>query len=399
MGQNKVKTAVVSMLALSLAFGTGVVFSDKIQSKLSVNATALDEKQQSRYRDILNKLGEIDGVINKYYMDEASISPEMMSEGVYKGYVYGLNEPYTTYYTAEEYKQLLAQAEGVYSGIGVTVTQDMQTGQLVIVEITKGGPSEDAGFMAGDIIAKVDGEGIEGQTMNEVVAKIQGEEGTEVTVTVFRPSTEDYIEKTIVRKKLDDVTVEYRLLRNNIGYIRLSGFEQVTVKQFDEAVNTLLEEGMKGLVVDVRGNPGGNMSSVCPILDRILPEGLLVYTEDKNGQREEEYADNEEVLDIPMAVLTNGGSASASEIFAAALQDYDWAEIVGTQTYGKGIVQYIIPFADGSAIKLTSAKYFTPDGKCIHGLGVTPDIKVENGDDASVDEQLEAAIAAVEKQF
>lgn len=189
MGQNKVKTAVVSMLALSLAFGTGVVFSDKIQSKLSVNATALDEKQQSRYRDILNKLGEIDEVINKYYMDEASISPEMMSEGVYKGYVYGLNEPYTTYYTAEEYKQLLAQAEGVYSGIGVTVTQDMQTGQLVIVEITKGGPSEDAGFMAGDIIAKVDGEGIEGQTMNEVVAKIQGEEGTEVTVTVFRPST------------------------------------------------------------------------------------------------------------------------------------------------------------------------------------------------------------------
>lgn len=323
----------------------------------------------------------------------------MMSEGVYKGYVYGLNEPYTTYYTAEEYKQLLAQAEGVYSGIGVTVTQDMQTGQLVIVEITKGGPSEDAGFMAGDIIAKVDGEGIEGQTMNEVVAKIQGEEGTEVTVTVFRPSTEDYIEKTIVRKKLDDVTVEYRLLRNNIGYIKLSGFEQVTVKQFDEAVNTLLEEGMKGLVVDVRGNPGGNMSSVCPILDRILPEGLLVYTEDKNGQREEEYADNEEVLDIPMAVLTNGGSASASEIFAAALQDYDWAEIVGTQTYGKGIVQYIIPFADGSAIKLTSAKYFTPNGKCIHGLGVTPDIKVENGDDASVDEQLEAAIAAVEKQF
>lgn len=399
MGQNKIKTAVVSILALSLAFGAGVTFSDKIQSKLSVNATALDEKQQSRYKEILNKLSEIDKVIDKYYMDDASIDPEMMREGVYKGYVYGLEEPYTTYYTAEEYKQLIAQSEGVYSGIGVTVTQDMQTGQLVIVEITKGGPSENIGLMAGDVISKVDGESVEGQSMNEVVAKIQGEEGTEVIVTVFRPSTETWIEKTIVRQTLDDVTVTYELLQDDIGYIRLSGFEQVTVKQFKEAVDTLLSQGMKGLVVDVRGNPGGNMDSVCPILDAILPEGLLVYTEDKNGHREEEYANNEEILDLPMAVLTNGGSASASEIFAAALQDYEWAEIVGTQTYGKGIVQYIIPFADGSAIKLTSAKYFTPNGQCIHGIGVTPDIKVENDDDASEDEQLLAAVEAVKKQL
>ena len=189
------------------------------------------------------------------------------------------------------------------------------------------------------------------------------------------------------------------MLENHIGYILLTGFEEVTVKQFNEAVDKLLADGMEGLIVDVRGNPGGNMSSVCPILDRLLPEGLLVYTEDKNGKREEEYADNEEVLDIPMAVITNGSSASAAEIFAAALQDYEWAEIVGEQTYGKGVVQYIIPFSDGSAMKLTSAKYFTPDGRSIHGVGVTPDIFVEAGKDDDTDRQLEAAVKAVEAQL
>lgn len=411
MRQNKIKTAAAAFLALLLAFSAGVIFSDKILSEVSVNATALDGEQQQRYREILSKLGEIDKVIDKYYMEDGTIDPNLMSEGVYKGYVYGLNEKYTVYYTPEEYKQLLDQSEGVYSGIGITVTQDAQTGQPVVVEVKEKGPGEAAGIMAGDVITAVDGESTDGKSLDAVVAKIQGEEGTDVVLTVYRAFSDEYIEKTLTRQKMDDVTVEYKLLENNIGYISLSSFEEVSVKQFDEAVDKLLEEGMAGLIVDVRGNPGGNMSSVCPILDRILPEGLLVYTEDKNGKRTEEYADNEEVLDIPMAVLVNGSSASAAEIFAAALQDYDWAQIVGEQTYGKGIVQYIIPFSDGSAIKLTSAKYFTPKGRSIHGVGVTPDIKVSaaadkagsndsvSGGDGSSDAQLEAAIEAVKTEL
>lgn len=411
MRQNKIKTAAAAFLALLLAFSAGVIFSDKILSEVSVNATALDGEQQQRYREILSKLGEIDKVIDKYYMEDGTIDPNLMSEGVYKGYVYGLNEKYTVYYTPEEYKQLLDQSEGVYSGIGITVTQDAQTGQPVVVEVKEKGPGEAAGIMAGDVITAVDGESTDGKSLDAVVAKIQGEEGTDVVLTVYRAFSDEYIEKTLTRQKMDDVTVEYKLLENNIGYISLSSFEEVSVKQFDEAVDKLLEEGMAGLIVDVRGNPGGNMSSVCPILDRILPEGLLVYTEDKNGKRTEEYADNEEVLDIPMAVLVNGSSASAAEIFAAALQDYDWAQIVGEQTYGKGIVQYIIPFSDGSAIKLTSAKYFTPKGRSIHGVGVTPDIKVSaaadkagsddsvSDGDGSSDVQLEAAIEAVKTEL
>lgn len=399
MGHNKVKRTVAALAALGFAFFAGVIFSDKIHSAVAVNTTALDEGQQERYREILNKISAIDEVIDAYYMEDEAIDPSIMSEGLYKGYVYGLNEKYTTYYTPEEYKQLLIQSEGAYSGIGVTMSQDMNTGDFVIVEVNENGPGKSAGIQAGDIITGVDGENVEGLSSDEVVSKIQGEEGTDVTITIERDGEAAPLDITVTRQKIDDVTVKYEMLENHIGYILLTGFEEVSVKQFDEAVDRLLEDGMKGLIVDVRGNPGGNMSSVCPILDRILPEGLLVYTEDKNGEREEEYADNEEVLDIPMAVVTNGSSASAAEIFAAALQDYEWAKIVGEQTYGKGVVQYIIPFSDGSAMKLTSAKYFTPDGRSIHGVGVTPDILVEAGKDDDADKQLDAAVKAVEAQL
>lgn len=399
MGHNKVKRVVTALIALGFAFFAGVIFSDEIHGAIAVNATALDDGQQERYREILNKISAIDEVIDTYYMADETIDPSLMSEGIYKGYVYGLNEKYTAYYTPEEYKQLLIQAEGAYSGIGVTMSQDMNTGKFVIVEVSENGPGKAAGIQAGDVITGVDGESVDGLSSDEVVSKIQGEEGTDVTITIERDGEAAPLEIKVTRQKIDEVTVRYEMLENHIGYILLTGFEEVTVKQFNEAVDKLLADGMKGLIVDVRGNPGGNMSSVCPILDRLLPEGLLVYTEDKNGKREEEYADNEEVLDIPMAVITNGSSASAAEIFAAALQDYEWAEIVGEQTYGKGVVQYIIPFSDGSAMKLTSAKYFTPDGRSIHGVGVTPDIPVEAGNDDNTDRQLEAAVKAVEAQL
>lgn len=414
MRQNKGKRAAAVAAALLLAFGAGVIFSDRIQSAIAVNSTALDSEQQKRYSEILNKLGQIDKTIDKYYMADGEIDTELMSEGVYKGYVYGLNERYTTYYTPEEYKQMLAQSEGVYSGIGVTVTKEEKNAGLVIVEVSEGGPGEASGLMAGDVITSADGENIGGDSLDTAVSKIMGEAGTEVVLTIYRPSEDKSFDKTLTRQKIDEVTVEYELLEDHIGYIYLKGFEEVTVKQFNEAVDQLLEDGMDGLVVDVRGNPGGNMSSVCPILDRLLPEGLLVYTEDKNGQRSEEYADSEEVLDIPMAVLVNGSSASASEIFAAAIQDYEWGKIVGEQTFGKGIVQYIIPFSDGSAMKLTSAKYFTPKGRSIHSVGITPDIEVSAAEadsstpgsggesseaDSVLDVQLEAAVEAVKAQL
>ncbi|HIT07295.1 MAG TPA: S41 family peptidase [Candidatus Scybalocola faecipullorum] len=385
--------------AAVIAFGAGVFFSDDIYARIAVNATALDKDQSQRYSEILEKISELDSVLDTYYLEADNIDPDEMMDTLYKGYISGLDERYTAYYTPEEYEQLMNDSQGVYVGIGVTVTTDQETGNMVIVTVTEDGPGEAAGLLEGDTIISIEGESVQDMDLDTAVSKIQGEEGTEVTIGVYRESTGETLEKTMTRRKMDAQTVAYSMLKDNIGYIQITAFDEVTVEQFDNAVSDLQSQNIRGLIVDVRGNPGGNVDSVCSILDRLLPEGLLVYTIDKNGSKEEEYADNEEVLDIPMAVLVNGDSASASEIFAAALQDYDWAEIVGEQTYGKGIVQYIIPLSDGSAVKLTSAKYYTPNGECIHGIGVTPDVKVAADENSASDTQLEAAVSEVEKML
>ncbi len=385
--------------AAVIAFGAGVFFSDDIYARIAVNATALDKDQSQRYSEILEKISELDSVLDTYYLEADNIDPDEMMDTLYKGYISGLDERYTAYYTPEEYEQLMNDSQGVYVGIGVTVTTDQETGNMVIVTVTEDGPGEAAGLLEGDTIISIEGESVQDMDLDTAVSKIQGEEGTEVTIGVYRESTGETLEKTMTRRKMDAQTVAYSMLKDNIGYIQITAFDEVTVEQFDNAVSDLQSQNIRGMIVDVRGNPGGNVDSVCSILDRLLPEGLLVYTIDKNGSKEEEYADNEEVLDIPMAVLVNGDSASASEIFAAALQDYDWAEIVGEQTYGKGIVQYIIPLSDGSAVKLTSAKYYTPNGECIHGIGVTPDVKVAADENSASDTQLEAAVSEVEKML
>ena len=385
--------------AAVIAFGAGVFFSDDIYARIAVNATALDKDQSQRYSEILDKISELDSVLDTYYLEADNIDPDEMMDNLYKGYISGLDERYTAYYTPEEYEQLMNDSQGVYVGIGVTVTTDQETGNMVIVTVTEDGPGEAAGLLEGDTIISIEGESVQDMDLDTAVSKIQGEEGTEVTIGFYRESTGETLEKTMTRRKMDAQTVAYSMLKDNIGYIQITAFDEVTVEQFDNAVSDLQSQNIRGLIVDVRGNPGGNVDSVCSILDRLLPEGLLVYTIDKNGSKEEEYADNEEVLDIPMAVLVNGDSASASEIFAAALQDYDWAEIVGEQTYGKGIVQYIIPLSDGSAVKLTSAKYYTPNGECIHGIGVTPDVKVAADENSASDTQLEAAVSEVEKML
>lgn len=385
--------------AAVIAFGAGVFFSDDIYARIAVNATALDKDQSQRYSEILEKISELDSVLDTYYLEADNIDPDEMMDTLYKGYISGLDERYTAYYTPEEYEQLMNDSQGVYVGIGVTVTTDQETGNMVIVTVTEDGPGEAAGLLEGDTIISIEGESVQNMDLDTAVSKIQGEEGTEVTIGVYRESTGETLEKTMTRRKMDAQTVAYSMLEDNIGYIQITAFDEVTVEQFDNAVSDLQSQNIRGLIVDVRGNPGGNVDSVCSILDRLLPEGLLVYTIDKNGSKEEEYADNEEVLDIPMAVLVNGDSASASEIFAAALQDYDWAEIVGEQTYGKGIVQYIIPLSDGSAVKLTSAKYYTPNGECIHGIGVTPDVKMAADENSASDTQLEAAVSEVEKML
>ena len=239
---------------------------------------------------------------------------------------------------------------------------------------------------------KVSGEEVTGQDLSKVVARMKGEAGTQVELTIYRPWEDAYIDFTVDRAVVDVPTVEWQMLDDQVGYIQIVEFEEVTAGQFKTAVEALKSQGMEKLIFDLRDNGGGLLDSVCEILDVVLPKELLVYTEDKNGYKEEEWAKDDDALDLPMAVLVNGNTASASEIFTGALKDYGVAEIIGTTTFGKGIVQSIIPMKDGSAVKLTTAKYYTPSGVCIHGVGIEPDIIEEFDRESDTDNQLQAAL-------
>lgn len=355
----------------------------------------------SHAAEIQEKLSQIDQVINDYYLNDGEIDEEAMIEGIYSGYVAGLGEDYTTYYTAQEYDDLMESSSGEYSGIGVSVSQNLNTGIITVVNPFENGPGYEAGMRKDDILFKVAGEEVTGVDINQVVAMIKGEEGTTVDLTVYRPSTDEYLDLTVERRVVQNPTVTWEMKEDGIGYIQITEFDKVTVGQFSEAIADLQSQGMKGLIFDLRDNPGGRLDSVCAMLDRVLPAGnLLVYTMDKDGNKEEYYTEDEDSLDVPTVILVNGNSASASEIFTAALQDYGVATVMGTTTFGKGIVQVILPLGDGSAVKVTQSKYYTPNGVCIHGEGVAPDIEVEydseaaNSEDA-VDNQLAAAFEQV----
>lgn len=351
------------------------------------------------------KVDAIREIINRYYLEDADESA--MVNGIYKGLVAGLGDPYSVYYTEDEYNRLMETTEGIYCGIGVSVSQNIETGIITLVKPFKNAPGFEAGILPGDILYKVNGEEVTGQDLTTVVAKIKGEEGTTVELTVVRENETDYIDITVERRQVEIPTIEYEMLDNNIGYILISEFDTVTQQQFFDAFTDLNNKGMQGLIVDLRDNPGGILDVVNSILDNILPEGLIVYTEDKAGHKEEYTSDAEHYFDKPLAVLINGNSASASEIFAGAVKDYGIGTLVGTTTYGKGIVQRLIELGDGTAMKLTISKYFTPNGNNIHGIGIEPDIEVELSDEArkkaviehSEDNQLQTAIEAVKEQI
>ena len=321
------------------------------------------------------KAGEIADLIDEYYYEE--IDQDALVDGMYAGMVNGLGDKYSTYMTAEEYSSFNDTTTGTYYGIGAVLTQDPDTNIVTILHVYPGSPAEEAGVRDGDIIVKV--EEIEGDSMelSELVKHIKGEEGTSVHLLLMREGESDYLEFDVQRREIDVPTVEYEMLEGtNVGLIAISEFAENTPEQFDAAIKDLQKQGMESVVIDLRDNPGGVLQSVCKMLDQILPEGLVVYTEDKYGNRSD-FQSDASCMDIPLAVLVNENSASASEIFAGAIKDYKYGTLIGTTTFGKGIVQTIIPLDDKSAVKLTMAKYYTPNGNYIHGVGITPDIELE----------------------
>ncbi len=325
--------------------------------------------------DVQAKINEINSYIENYYYFD--IDPDYQEESIYDGIMNGLDDPYSVYYTKEEYEDLLEDNSGEYFGVGAVVTQD-QTMKVTVVRPIKGSPAEAAGIKADDVIVEVDGTEITDQELSLVVEMIRGEKGTTAHIKVYRPSEDDYFEFDIQRAEVENVSVDYRVLDNNIGYISVTQFYQNTPKEYKEAVEDLEKQGVKGLIVDLRDNPGGLLNAVVEMCAYTLPGGNIVTTKDRNGRIVSAYDDEDEhSIELPMVVLTNGNSASASEIFAGAMKDTDTAELVGTTTFGKGIVQSILPLSDGTAIKITVAKYFTPAGNDIHEIGIEPDYEVE----------------------
>ena len=349
----------------ALCLGVGLYVKVKSVSNADIGLVTQSEKVQS-------KLGLLEMYIRSYYLDE--IDDDQMEDYLYYGLVAGLGDPYAAYYNEEETQSMLDSSSGNYCGIGAVFSQNLVTGVITVSRVYEGFPSYEAGIQPEDILYKVEGEEVTGMDLTNVVAKIKGEEGTEVTVSMLRG--EEVLDFTMKRQEIKVPTVEHEMLEDQIGYILITEFDGVTSEQFHEALTDLQAQGMEKLVIDLRNNGGGSVDAVCEIADELLPEGLIVYTEYSDGERVDRSSDAD-CIDIPMAVLVNGASASASEILSGALKDYGVAKIVGTQTYGKGIVQSVLDLQDGTALKLTTAKYYTPNGNNIHGVGITPDVEID----------------------
>ncbi|WP_442912234.1 S41 family peptidase [Lacrimispora sp. 210928-DFI.3.58] len=339
------------------------------------------------FSQVLNKMNLIEQIIGQYFLYEPDAG--QVEDYIYRGMMAGLDDPYSSYYSEEDYKLMRESTSGTYSGIGAMLSQNRNTGLCTIVKVFEGSPAFEAGLKPGDIIYKVEDQLVAGESLDVLVSTyIKGEEGTMVDMTVYRADKDEYVDFTIVRRKIEVPTVEYRMLADKTGYIAVSEFDLITVEQFTTAIDSLTEEGMKGLLIDLRNNPGGVLDGAIKMADYILPDDLstyekgkgktlIVYTADKNGKGDTYVASDGHELDIPIVILVNGDSASASEVFTGALKDYDKAAVVGTTSYGKGIVQNLIPLGDGSAIKITTAHYYTPSGFDLHGKGIEPDVEVE----------------------
>ena len=346
------------------------------------------------------KLGTLKKLIDQAYMGD--VREEELREGIYKGFIGGLEDPYSVYYDEDETRAMIEATEGEYDGIGAVLSQDINTGIVTLVQIYEGSPAMEAGLKDNDILYKVEDLEVTGKDLSEVVTHIKGNKGTKVRLTVYRGEDHEEITVTAVRNTIQAQTVAHRMVDDGIGYIAVSEFDLVTYDQYKQALEELESQGMRSLVVDLRNNPGGNYDTVCDILDLMLPKGLIVYTKDKAGNKDEKFSDDEHQFELPLVVMMNGNSASASEIYAGAIQDYGIGTIVGTQSYGKGVVQQIFDLKDGTSVKLTIAEYFTAKGRNIHGKGITPDVEVEyeeNKEKPEADNQLDKAMEVLREKM
>lgn len=358
-----------------------------------------------RYQTIIRKLSAIEAVINEYYVGD--VDSYKLQEGIYKGFVSGVGDAYTTYYTQKEYDEFKEEASGIYNGIGIQMALETEDNSIIISQVFEGSPAEEVGLLVNDKIINVAGKNVSGNDFNTVPELVAGAKDTTVSITVYRPSDNRHYEFEVRRDNITYPTVNFKMLDDELAYIKITKFEDLTHKQFKEALNKSEASHAKGIVLDLRNNPGGLLRIAKEIVDELIPKGIIVSTKDKNGKGTEYYADNQ-YTDIPLVVLINGSSASASEVVSGALRDYHRAKLVGETSFGKGIVQTIIPLTDGSAVKLTTSQYFTPSGECIQGIGIKPDVKVSLSVEKLLrgskledteDDQLQTAIKVLKEEI
>ena len=351
-----------------------------------------------------NKIKIINAILDKKYVNE--YDKKKVNDALFMGMLYGVGDPYTSYMTADEYKSFTEVTEGKYYGIGAVVSQ-AKGGGILIVNPYEGSPAKDAGLEAGDKILKINDIDITNMLLDEAISMMKGKEGTTVKIYSYRESSDVYSNLTIERKQINIPTVTHKILKNNIGLIRISTFERLTADQFKEAYDDLLSKGISGLIIDLRNNPGGLLDVVVKVADMIVPKGVIVYTEDKSGSKKY-YNSSGEGIQIPLTVLVNGNSASASEVLSGAIKDRNVGTLVGEQTFGKALVQNLYPLSDGSAVKVTIAKYYTPSGASIHAKGIKPDYVVPMSEELAVkiptltldqDVQLKKAIDVISKKI
>lgn len=398
MDKKFLKGIITGAVAVLFLQGIFLMMANVFAGGIGVYSGANNSVLGSNAGKTLSKMNALRSYIDEYYMEE--VGEEELADGIYKGMLESLNDPYSCYYTEEEYNSLMEDSSGMYCGIGASVTQDIDTGVISIVTPFQGGAAADAGIQSGDIVSKVDGEDVTGMDLDDVVAMMKGEEGTTVEVEFYLSKKEEYKTFTLERKEVEVPTVAYEMKEDNIGYIAVSAFDEPTDEQFISAVKDLEEQGMKSMIVDLRNNGGGMLTSVVNMLDYLLPKGSeIVSTKDKYGKGETYKATSEHAFELPIVVLINGNTASASEVFSGAIQDYELGTLVGTTSFGKGIVQSVIPLNDGTAIKLTTSYYYTPKGRNIHGTGIEPDVEVTLDAKDTKDTQYNQAVKILKHEM
>lgn len=339
----------------------------------SSDANDVVESLSDGSKSSTGKLTYMISLIKNYYYED--VDNQTLVDGIYSGLVDSLGDPYSTYFSAEEFEDFQESLTGDYAGIGAVLSKNAETNEVTIIKVYADTPAEKSDLRAGDIILYADEYSGAELDLDQFVQHIRGEAGTDVTLKIRRDDEE--FEVTCTRAEVITPSVAGEMISDDVGYIEISQFRTNTSKEFIETYESLEKQGMKKVIFDLRSNGGGLVDSVTEILDYLLPEGTVVYTLDKNGNREDYNSTNEHYVDIPMVVLVDGNTASAAEIFTGAIRDFEYGTIIGTKTFGKGIVQTTYPITDGSAIKITTQSYYTPSGECIHGIGITPDIELE----------------------